>query len=141
MKLNQMSNSTPVAIATNSAIPLGTIDRRDTNGDCNVYSTNANSITINKPGYYLVTVNANIVSTAAGNLSIGLFENSILTPTASASIVSLANSIYSLGFSKIIRVLPNCQSITTNIPKTITVNNIGVAGTLQAINVSVIKIN
>ena len=141
MKLIQMANGVSTTIASGSPINLGVIDRRATCGDCNPFSTTSTSITLNKPGYYLVSVDVNIIASAAGNVAIQLYDGSAPIVTASASNVALENSIYNLSFSKIIRVLPNCNTVQTNVPKVLSVYNVGVAGTIVSSNISIIKIN
>lgn len=141
MKLIQMANGVYTAVASGSPINLGVTDRRATCGDCNSFSTTSTSITLNKPGYYLVSVDVNIIAGAAGNVSIQLYDGSTPIVTASASNIALENSIYNLSFSKIIRVLPNCNAIQTNAPKVLSVYNVGVEGTIASSNISIIKIN
>lgn len=141
MKLIQMANSVPTLIASGETINLGSVDRKATSGDCNAFTTANNSITINRPGYYLVNADVNIISSIAGNVAIQLYDGSTPITTASASQVALANSIYHLSFSKIVRVLPNCNAVITNTPKVLSVYNVGVAGTISTINISVTKIN
>lgn len=141
MKLIQMANGVSTPAASGEPINLGVIDRRTTCGDCNPFSTTSTSITLNKPGYYLVSVDVNIIAGAAGNVSIQLYDGSTPIVTASASNIALENSIYNLSFSKIIRVLPNCNAIQTNAPKVLSVYNVGVEGTIASSNISIIKIN
>lgn len=141
MKLIQMANGVSTAVASGAPINLGVIDRRATCGDCNPFNTTSTSITLNKPGYYLVSVDVNIIAGAAGNVSIQLYDGSTPIVTASASNIALENSIYNLSFSKIIRVQPNCNAIQTNAPKVLSVYNVGVEGTIASSNISIIKIN
>lgn len=141
MKLIQMANGVSTAVASGAPINLGVIDRRATCGDCNSFSTTSTNITLNKPGYYLVSVDVNIIAGAAGNVSIQLYDGSTPIVTASASNIALENSIYNLSFSKIIRVLPNCNAVQTNAPKVLSVYNVGVEGTIASSNISIIKIN
>lgn len=141
MKLIQMANGVSTPVASGTPINLGVIDRRTTCGDCNPFNTTSTSITLNKPGYYLVSVDVNIIAGAAGNVSIQLYDESTPIVTASASNIALENSIYNLSFSKIIRVLPNCNAIQTNAPKVLSVYNVGVEGTIASSNISIIKIN
>lgn len=141
MKLIQMANGVSTAIASGSPINLGVIDRKATCGECDPFNTTDTSIAINKPGYYLVSVDVNIIANIAGNVAIQLYDGSTPIVTASASNVALANSIYNLSFSKIVRVLPNCNAVQTNAPKVLSVYNVGVAGTIASSNISIIKIN
>lgn len=141
MKLIQMANSVSTTVASGAPINLGVIDRRATCGDCNPFNTTNTTITLTKPGYYLVSVDVNIIAGAAGNVSIQLYDGSTPIVTASASNIALENSIYNLSFSKIIRVLPNCNAIQTNAPKVLSVYNVGVEGTIASSNISIIKIN
>lgn len=141
MKLIQMSNAVSTAVASGVIINLGAVTRKEVLGDCNIFTNTDTSININRPGYYLVIVDANIISGADGNLSIQLYDDSNPVATALATVTSVSNSAYNLNLSKIIRVLPNCCSNVTNTPKVISVHNTGVVGTVSTINISVIKIN
>ena len=141
MKLIQLANSVSTVTASNTPINLGVVDRKVICNDIPEFTTTNTTITLNKPGYYLVAVDANIIASEAGNLAIQLYDGSLPIATASASQVALENSIYHLSFNKIIRVLPNCCSVVTNAPKTLSVYNAGVAGTVSTINISIIKIN
>ena len=141
MKLIQLSNSVSTLTASATQINLGVVDRRVTCNDTPEFTTTNTTITLNKPGYYLVNVDANIIASIDGNLAIQLYDGSTPIATASASQVALANSVYHLSFSKIIRVLPNCCSVTDNVPKTLSVYNVGVAGTISTINISITRIN
>ena len=105
------------------------------------FNTTDKSTAINKPGYYLVSVDVNIIASIAGNVAVQLYDGATPIVTASASNVALANSIYNLSFSKIVRVLPNCNAVQTNAPKVLSVYNVGVAGTIASSNISIIKIN
>ena len=62
MKLIQMTNGVSTAVASGSPINLGAIDRKATCGECDPFNTTDTSISINKSGYYLVSVDVNIIA-------------------------------------------------------------------------------
>lgn len=141
MKLIQMANSTATAVASGEKVPLGVIDRREVCGDIDVFTTTDTTISLNRAGYYLVNVTATFVAGVAGTASIQLYEGDTPNATAIASATATANDSYNLSFSKVIRVFPNCCANTTNLPKVLSVYNVGVAGSMARFNISVVKVN
>lgn len=139
MKLIQMSNNVLTAVVVGARINLGVVDRK-INGDCNAFTNTDTTISINQSGYYEVNVTANVVPTAAGVYTIQLYDGLTAIDTALASVTAAANDTYNLSFSKIIRVLPNCCSVTTNVPKVLSVVSGGVAANIDTINISVKKV-
>lgn len=140
MKLIQLANSTAQSVLTNEPINLGVIDRR-VECNCNVFDTTNTTITLNKSGFYLVSVDANVTASADGNVGIQLYDSMTPIATAVATNVATSGDIYNLSFSKIIRVLPNTCLVGTNAPKILSVYNTGITSTINTINISVIKVN
>ena len=140
MKLIQLANSISQSVLTNIPINLGVIDRR-VECNCNVFDTTDTTLTLNKSGFYLVNVTANVTASADGNVGITLYDGLNAIATASATETATSGDIYNLSFSKIIRVLPNTCLVGTNSPKILSVYNTGVTSTINTINISVIKVN
>ena len=139
MKLIQMANSIANPVVASDRINFGLVDRR-INGNCNTFTNTDTTISINQSGYYEVNVSANFVPSAAGLVSIELYEGTTPIPTAIASTTGVIGDTYNLNFSKIIRVLPNCCGVVTNIPTVLSVVNTGVAGSVSTFNISVKKV-
>lgn len=59
-------------------------------------------------GLYEVTVNANLIGTAAGVVTLQLFNNNTAVQDAVASVTTAAGDNYNVGFTTIIEVLPYC---------------------------------
>lgn len=139
MKLIQMANNIADAVITGERITFGVVDRK-INGDCNTFTNTDTTISINQAGYYEVNVTSNIVPSVAGLVSIELYEGTTPITTAIATTTGVIGDTYNLSFSKIIRVLPNCCGIVTNIPVVLSVVNVGVAGSVSTFNISVKKV-
>lgn len=133
----ELANATVTSAATNDIVNLGNIVRKHC-CLCNNVPTfsynNLNAISLNQPGYYLVTVNATFTGDA-GNATLTLNSNGINIPYAGASeTITTANTEYrSISFTTAVRVLPNAPII-------LTVKNNGVTLSVNTINVDIVKI-
>lgn len=124
MRILQLTNSAVGAVAVDSLLPLGAITRKYCCGTAGqntfaVSTTGANTITINDTGYYRVTYTGNL-TTAAGTLALNLLVNGATVYTATQTAVAGTNTVI---IDYIIRVLPNCASVTNNAPLTIQIEN------------------
>lgn len=84
------------AVASGSAIPMNTIIRRH----CMDTSTNE---VLNGKGYYKVTVNATLSSTAGGLANIVLQQNGVNVVGATASETINANGTTHISFTSVVR--------------------------------------
>ena len=97
------------------------------------------AFTLTKPGYYYVTFNGTITNTAAGIVTVELFNNGVAVPGAEASITNAAvTDERSFSFATIIRVLPSCCAIDNT--TTLTVANTGIAATYSVANINITKL-
>ena len=132
-RIIQLTNSSVGSVPANSYMPLGTITRRiNPNCQCNdrtftVSSTGTNIVTINECGYYKVLYSASVVATDAGIVTLSLQLNSSTVYTVSTT--AAAGDTVNLTLPFEIRVFPNCQGVTNNIPVNIQVLLSGVAVT------------
>lgn len=78
--LIQTANQSQQNVATNSIISLGSVQRRF---GCNL-RLSGNAIEVNGEGYYAVDVDTSIAPTAAGPVTIALFNNGVQVPGAIA---------------------------------------------------------
>lgn len=140
MKLIQMANSVATLTNSNTPINLGSVDRREVCGDLNAFTTTTNTISINRSGYYLVSVDVNLTAGAVGVAEITLYDGTTPISTAIATTTAANGDVYNLSFSKVIRVSPNTCSVLTNIPKILSIYNTGVNATIDTINISVVKV-
>ena len=76
-----------------------------------LFTAGSNTITLRKAGTYLVTVNANVTPTAAGDISLRLVKNGVAVPGASATATGVAATTFPTSFTTLITVLPSCKAI------------------------------
>lgn len=106
------------------------------------HSAGETTISLNRPGYYMVHFNADAVENGtAGNVKIQMQNNGVDVVGAEATAYSGADTdIVNLGFSAIVRVQPNCQAVSSNVPAVLTFVNAGVASLISNAAVVVTKI-
>lgn len=104
------ANETTTTVAIGSPIPVGTIARRY--GNC--ITASGSAITINRPGYYEVGVNATYSPSADGNVSFELQTDGTTVSGASATTSAVTTGIYQNSFSSIIRVFC-CKPVTLQV--------------------------
>lgn len=97
---------TPVSVAVNGTIPLGTIIRRY---GCNC-DLNGNGISVKGQGYYDVNVSITAAPTAAGTVTVTLLKDGVAVPGATASVtVATAADAATLAFPATVRL--GCCSV------------------------------
>ena len=96
------------------------------------------SFTLTKPGYYYVTFNADVLGTAAGDVTAELINGSVAVPGATATTTIAIGETESIAFATIIRVLPSCAAIDNT--TTLTILNTGVEVTYTNANVNITKL-
>lgn len=99
------------------------------------------TITLNKPGYYLINFNADAAEAdAAGNISFQLYTNEQPVPGAKATAYSGAvTSVVNLKFSVIIKILPSCCAVV-NSPQSYVIKNTGVGSSVTNAAITVVKL-
>lgn len=141
MRLVQTLNTTSQVVAANDTYNLGIIDRAENvNCACPWYTFNGTSLTINKPGYYDVSVTVNGTGTA-GIVGAQLYVNGIASPGAIAetTVAAVGDSV-NLSFDKVIRVYNQCCGGSGG-PLTLTVVNTGAVDiTATSIVLNAIKV-
>jgi hypothetical protein len=96
------------------------------------------SFTLTKPGYYYVTFNADVLGTAAGDVTAELINGSVAVPGATATTTIAVGDTASIAFATIVRVLPSCAAIDNT--TTLTVLNSGVGATYTNANINITKL-
>jgi hypothetical protein len=96
------------------------------------------SFTLTKPGYYYVTFNADVLGTAAGDVTAELINGSVAVPGATATTTIAVGDTASIAFTTIVRVLPSCAAIDNT--TTLTVLNSGVGATYTNANINITKL-
>lgn len=105
--LIQVTNQSTQAVAVNSIISLGSTQRRY---GCNC-RLSGNGIELNGEGYYKVDASVSVAPTAAGNVTVALYNNGVQVPGAIAySSVSTAANPTNLNIVATIRQGCCCDS-------------------------------
>lgn len=129
--LIQVANQSNVAVAENSIIPLGSVQRRF---GCNC-RLSGNGIECVGEGYYKIDGTVSVAPTATGPVTVALYNNGVQVPGAIAygSVSTAANPV-TLPIEATIRQGCCCDSADT-----LTVVLIEGAGTVQNISLRVEK--
>jgi hypothetical protein len=96
------------------------------------------TFTLTKPGYYYVTFNADVLGTAAGDVTAELLNGTVAVPGATATTTIAIGDTANVAFTTIIRVLPSCAAIDNT--TTLTILNTGVAVTYTNANINITKL-
>ena len=105
--LIQVANPSTQAIAVNSIIPLGSVQRRF---GCNC-RLSGNAVEVAGEGYYTVDVNVTVAPTAAGAVTVGLAVNGTILPGAVGyGTAAAANDPVTLPIDATIRQGCTCDS-------------------------------
>ena len=109
-----------VNTATQAVVANGFIAYTATNvkQGCGIrFNDGSNTISLKGNGVYLVEVNADVVPTNAGLISMQLLKNNVVVPVAKATVTGTASSTSSLSFSTLIKVpcSYNCVDNTANL--------------------------
>lgn len=127
-------NSGAQAVAVGGVINLGSINRRFGRQCCDaVLDLNGSSITINEPGYYDVDVAVTALPTAAGPVTIAVFQDGAAVPGSTNSVQATAGNPVNVVSLPLIRV--RCGSASN-----LTVVLINGAGTVANISAKVLKV-
>lgn len=127
-------NSGAQAVAVGGVINLGSINRRFGRQCCEeIINLNGSSITLNEPGYYDVDVAVTSLPTAAGPVTIAVFQDGAAVPGSTNSVQGTAGNPVNLVSLPLIRV--RCGSASN-----LTVVLVNGAGTVANISVKVLKV-
>lgn len=79
------------------------------------HTAGTSTITINKPGIYIISVNLDATSATTGTSQFSLYNNGTAVKSATATTtVATANDISNYNFTTAIRVYPSCQALNNN---------------------------
>lgn len=95
-------NTTGAAAPIGSTVPVGSIIRRY--GKC--ISADGESIVLLEPGYYLVTMTATATAAAVGNVELGIQQDGVAVPgaTATETVATAGTEYVNLSFAPAVRV-------------------------------------
>lgn len=103
------ANTAAQTVSVGGSLALGTIIRRF-GGSVNL---NGNGISLSDPGYYDVDVSVTAAPTAAGTVTVALFQDGVAVPGAVSSVTTTAAAdAVTLSISALVRVLCNAASST-----------------------------
>lgn len=129
--LIQTANQSSQTVAPNSIISLGSVQRRF---GCNC-RLSGNAIEISGEGYYEIDAAVSLAPTAAGNVTVALYENGVQIPGAIAyGSVSTAGNSLTLPLTATIRQNCCCDSADN-----ITCVLVAGASTVNNISMRVVK--
>ena len=77
-------------------------------GESIAFNAGTTPVQLRNQGLYQITGNFNLVGTAAGNVTLQLFNNNTAVQDAVATVTAAAGDNYNVGFSTVIEVLPYC---------------------------------
>ena len=132
-KLIEVVNTTAQTVAAGATANLGAIDRKYQGCP---YKFTGIAIEIEAPGYYYISLTANLTAQAVGSLDLSIYNNGTLIPGAYAqgTTAAIGDLITLTISSKILRVF--CGQ-----PAIITLVNTGTNGyTIDALNLSIQKV-
>lgn len=124
----QAINTTTTALTAGQLIPLTQKIRKG----CTAV-LNSNTISLTSKGTYMVTVNADYTTTAAGNTTLQLLNNGVAIPDAKSTATGTAGGTVTQSFTTLVQVL--CPAILPNLTLTESA-----AGTLVNVSVVVTKV-
>jgi hypothetical protein len=133
--LNASSGSQTVL--TNSAIPFTTTNLLD---GVSIQFTGGTTISLVKPGVYLISVDANVAEAGtAGLIAMQIQKNGVNINGAKASVDSSATGdAENIHVTTLVKVLPSCCMINNN--ASITVLNSGVGAVYSNANITIVKL-
>lgn len=101
------------------------------------FTTGSTTISLTKPGLYLVEFNATVTNAGTtGNVVAQLQKNGVNVPGATATTSSTSTTV--LTFTQIIEVNPSCCAVNND--ANLTVVNTGVAANYSNFNINVVKL-
>lgn len=146
MQILGIKNVTTQTVPALGLLDLGTVYRRYCTKDICGFRTfeySGNSISIQHPGMYTITVTATFSAPAAGNVTLQLYEDGAAIPGALATetITTAATEVRTVSFTY--TILVNCNRVlnSTDIVKNISVVNTGVEADFTNVVVNVLKIS
>lgn len=127
-------NSGAQTVAVGGVLNLGTINRRFGRECCEpVMELNGSSITLNEPGYYDVDVAVTALPTAAGPVTIAVFQDGVAVPGSTNTAQGTAGNPVNVVSLPLVRV--RCGAASN-----LSVVLVNGAGTIANIAVKVLKV-
>ena len=134
-------SNTDQTVAVNGVVALG--NNGVSTCGCISHAAGTGSVSLQRAGYYRITVNADAANTTAtaGNITLQLYSNGTAYAGAEATQTSESTTdVANLSFTALIRVLPNCCAIDDTLPTTLTLVNTGIAATISNVAMTVVRL-
>ena len=112
--------STNITVADNTAIPFNNVN---ISKGCTAILAGPATVQLNKCGVYMISCDASLAPTAAGEIGIQLSKNGILQPQAQSVSTGTADSYDALSFTTLVQVAENNTCSCCTSPTTIQVIN------------------
>lgn len=129
--------STNIEVATGASIPFNNVTIEK---GCTAKLNAPATVSLNKSGVYMVTVDAAGTPTAAGVMSIQLSKNGVLQPQAQSSVTGATTDVDNMSFTTLVQVKQDNTCSCCSSPTVIRVVNTGVPATYSITNICVTKI-
>ena len=144
MLLLGAKNTTSQTVLTNDIVNLGAVYRKYCKKNCetNTFTFNSTSVSLNQKGVYHLTLNANVSGSAAGNVTLQLFENGVAVPGAIATqtITTATTEVRNITIDYYFLVDSCVLGIPTNFVKNISVVNTGVGSIISNVLLNIDKV-
>ncbi len=127
-------NSTTQTLAANGYIEFA--NNNLLTGIAITHLAGSTSIGLTK-GLYMVTANADVTPTAAGDIAVQLVNNGVVVSGAKGSVTGASDTMYSIGFTTLVKVLPSCCVINNNASLQV---QLTAAGGVSNASMSVVKL-
>lgn len=129
--------STNIDVATNAAIPFNNVKIEK---GCTSNLDAPSTITLNKKGVYMVSVDGAATPSAAGVMSIQLSKDGVLQPQAQSAVTGATTDIDNMSFMTLVQVDRDNSCNCCSSPVVIQVINTGVPSNYTIANICVTKI-
>lgn len=129
--------STNIEVATDASIPFNNVTIEK---GCTAKLNAPASISLNKSGIYMVTVDAAGIPSTAGIMSIQLSKDGVLQPQAQSSVTGATTDVDNMSFTTLVQVKQDNTCSCCSSPTVIRVVNTGVPATYNIANICVTKI-
>lgn len=137
--VSQKSALNTISSATQTLAANGYIEFANNNvltGVAITHLPGSTSISLTR-GLYMVMANADVTPTAAGDIAVQLANNGVAVSGAKGSVTGASDTMYNIGFTAIVKVLPSCCAINNNASLQV---QLTAAGSVSNASVSVVKL-
>lgn len=135
--LNAYSNATQTVNANGKV----TFDSVNVSNGCSIdFDAGTSTATLQKPGVYMVTVDASVSDNGTqGTIGLQINRNGTgINGATSKTTTTASANLYPLSVTTLVKVLPSCCAIDNT--TTVSVSNIGLGAIYSNVNLTIIKL-